>query len=182
MNPYAPNTNPTSSHRDRGQHKVAFPEFCSPTEHVMLQSVSLPPKLPILPSTETSSPQGSHSCSTLSQPLPSIASIQFNLGPHGQDVLPAPKTLSLPDLRYTLSPLPSSFFFFSSHIWSQAECRKAPTPCSLANSFYLTSAGHSSIYRLSPHPQLIFYLIFQSSKESSEIKHLCVFLEALQIN
>ena len=74
--------------------------------------VSPPPESPILPSIETSSPQGSHSCSwPLSQPLPSIASIRFNLGPHGQDVLPAPKTVSLP-WPPPHPPCPCLLFFF----------------------------------------------------------------------
>lgn len=102
----------------------------------------------------TSSPQAS----PCSQPLPGVTSIQLNLGPPGHCSPLAPKTQSAPDLHPTSSPCLPLFLISAPKLSGE----KFPIPCSPANSFYLTSTGHITTCRLSPHLQLGFYLIFQS--------------------
>ena len=101
-----------------------------------------------------SSPQAS----PCSQPLPGVTSIQLNLGPPGHCSQLAPKTQSAPDLHPTSSPCLPLFLISAPKLSGE----KFPIPCSPANSFYLTSTGHITTCRLSPHLQLGFYLIFQS--------------------
>ena len=160
------------------------PEICPPTEHV---------KLPCLTSTWIAHPsiyrdfKSTRFSFLLSAPQPAPPKYCFHPIQPGapwsgcpastQDSL-TPLTSATPSL-----PLPSVFFLlllFFSFSFLLPSWMEKKTKTMLPGKFILFDFSWTlSTYRLSPHPQLIFYLIFQSSRGSREIKHLCVFLEAL---